>query len=324
MTLKNIPNTNLNVSAISLGTAEIATLDNAYQLLDAYLDRGGNFIDTALVYANWLPGEHSSSEKTIGRWLSTHKIPRDRVIIATKGAHPKLTSMDVSRVTPEDIAQDINDSLLHLRIDTIDLYWLHRDNPTQPIAPIINALEGQVQAGKIRYYACSNWSLARIQAANDYASRAGYRGFVANQPMWSMAQINLSSISDPTLVLMDDELYAYHKATGMAVIPFSSQAKGYYSKLADMGYAAMNPKLLAQYDNASTRQRFDIAQQIAQRTGYTLNQIALAYLMQQPVTTIPIVGCKTLDHLEASMSALDVTLSEADFELLTALPSSRQ
>ena len=316
MTLKNIPNTELHVSPISLGTADIATLENPYELLSAYLDMGGNFIDTAWVYANWLPGERHSSEKTIGRWLKVAQIPRDKVVIATKGAHPEMESMNVPRVTPEHIVTDITTSLSNLRINTIDLYWLHRDDVTQPVEPIIDALENQVQAGTIRYYACSNWKVERIKAANDYAAASGYQGFVANQPMWSMAKINPEAITDPTLVIMDDALYAYHQQTGMAVIPFSSQAKGYYTKLAEVGIEGMSPKLLAQYDNPTTRRRYDAARKIAKRTGFTLNQIALAYLMQQPFTTIPIVGCKNLRHLEDSMSTLEVHLSDKDFAQL--------
>jgi len=318
MTLKNIPHTDLEVSAICLGTAEIVTLNDPHQLLDAFRDRGGNFIDTALVYANWLPGESSSSEKTIGRWMHNNHIARDTLILATKGAHPDLKTMDKPRVTPEAIAQDLDASLAHLQTDYIDLYWLHRDDPQQSVATIIDVLEAQVEAGKIRYYACSNWSMARLKQANEYAQRAGYQGFVANQPMWSMAQVNPSAFSDPTLVMMNDELYGYHQQTGLAVIPYSSQAKGYYSKLATVGASAMSSKLLEQYDNPTTRQRFGLAQEVAQRTGYTLNQIALLYLMQQPFMTIPIVGCKTLDQLQASLSALEITLTPSDFALLNA------
>src|SRR5690606_5551050 len=92
-----------------------------------------------------------------------------------------------------------------------------------------------------------------------------------------------------------------------AVVPYSAQAKGYFTKLGKLGYESMPSKLLAQYDNPTTRRRYEQAKQIVQQSGYTLNQIALAFLIQQPFVTIPIIGCKTLDHLEASMSALEVT-----------------
>lgn len=315
--MKIIPRTALEVSALCLGTADLAQLEAPYAMLDAYLDKGGNFIDTAQVYSDWLPGERSSSEKTIGRWMKAHHIPRDRVIIATKGAHPDMATMHIPRMSPTEIEHDLNNSLTHLQIDTIDMYWLHRDAPNLPVNGILDTLEAQVKAGKIRYYGCSNWSAARIQAVNDYAQAAGITGFVANQPLWSMAQLNPATIADPTINYMDDAMYAYHQQTGLAAMPFTSQAKGYFSKLAAVGKQAVNPKLLAQYDNPVTQRRFEAAQQISERTGYPLSQIALAYLMQQPFTTIPIVGCKNLDQLEDSMSAIDVTLSAEDLALLS-------
>ena len=91
------------------------------------------------------------------------------MIIATKGAHPLLSSMNVPRCTPEEIVHDIEQSLGHLQCDVIDLYWLHRDDPTRPTGEIIETLAGQVKAGKIRYYGCSNWRVERIAAANAYA-----------------------------------------------------------------------------------------------------------------------------------------------------------
>lgn len=316
--MKTIPDTDLTVSAICLGSTHIGVMDQPYELLDAYLDMGGNFIDTAWVYANWLPGERHSSEKTIGRWLKAHNIPRDKVVIGTKGAHPEMETMHIPRVTPDDIRLDVQTSLANLQVDAIDLYYLHRDDETKPLEPIIDALEDEVKAGNIRYYGCSNWKASRIKAANAYAKSAGYTGFVADQPLWSMAQVNPEAISDPTLVALDDDLYAYHVESDMAIIPYSSQAKGYYTKWAALGLENLPDDLRAQYDNAVTRKRYDIAQEIMQRTGYTINQIALAFLIQQPVTTIPVVGCKNLDHLTASMSALDVTLSDEDFSRLQA------
>jgi aryl-alcohol dehydrogenase-like predicted oxidoreductase len=314
--LKIIPRTTLEVSAICLGTADLAQLQDPYAMLDAYLANGGNFIDTAHVYSNWLPGERSSSEKTIGRWLKAHGIPRDSVVIATKGAHPDLATMNIPRMSPAEIEQDLNESLSHLQIDTIDLYWLHRDGVNHPVSTIIDALEAQVKAGKIRYYGCSNWSAARIKEANEYAQAAGHTGFVANQPLWSLAKINPATITDPTITYMDDAMYAYHKETGLTALPFTSQAQGYFSKMAAVGSQGMSPKLLAQYDNPTTQRRFEAAQDIASRTGYSLSQIALAYLMQQPFTTIPIVGCKNRAQLEDSLSAIGVALSTEDFNRL--------
>ena len=225
-----IPETDLAPSAICLGSSHfgngIAPAD-AYSLMDAYLTCGGNVIDTAAVYANWLPGEKNSSEKTIGRWLArTGK--RDKIVLATKGGHPDLATMHISRMSPSEIVDDVETSLRNLQTDWIDLYWLHRDDPARPVAEIIDTLHGQVVAGKIRYFGSSNWRADRIEAAQIYATARGITGFVANQMRWSLAAIDPDTTGDPTTVAMDDETYAFHQRTGLAAIPYSSQASGYF------------------------------------------------------------------------------------------------
>ncbi|MFL7809039.1 MAG: aldo/keto reductase, partial [Anaerolineae bacterium] len=115
--------TDLCVSAICLGTGALGSTvpqREAFELLDLFLDLGGNFLDSAKVYADWLPGERSISEKTIGRWMRSRAV-RDRVIVATKGAHPELATMDVQRLSPEEIVSDLDASLHSLQVGTIDL-----------------------------------------------------------------------------------------------------------------------------------------------------------------------------------------------------------
>ena len=188
MKYRLIPNTQLEPSVICFGTVPIGSALNeqdSFRLMDAYLDYGGNFIDTANVYGDWIPGEKSISEKTIGKWMKQTGV-RDRVILGTKGAHPKLTSMHIPRLSPEHIIHDIDQSLGHLQTDYIDLYWLHRDDPTHPVEAIMDVLNRQIELGKIRSIGCSNWSVKRIAEAQEYARSNGLAGFVANQMMWSL------------------------------------------------------------------------------------------------------------------------------------------
>jgi len=118
-----IPNTDLVVSSLCLGTADLGSeipRAAAFRMLDAYLDAGGTFVDTAKVYADWLPGERSISEKTIGAWMQTRG-NRSRVVLATKGAHPELETMHVPRMSRQEIVADLDASLQHLRTDLVDL-----------------------------------------------------------------------------------------------------------------------------------------------------------------------------------------------------------
>src|SRR5690606_16905868 len=143
MRYRQIPRTRLKPSVIALGTAGFgpnARRDDAFRLLDHYVELGGNFIDTAHVYGDRVGERLSTSEKTIGEWLCRSGM-REHVIIATKGCHPLLGDK-TPRVTPEHARIDLHESLEYLQVETIDLYWLHRDDPRLPVGPILEALEG--------------------------------------------------------------------------------------------------------------------------------------------------------------------------------------
>ncbi len=317
-----IPNTVLQPSSLCLGTADIGgsiDCESSFRILDAYVDAGGNFLDSAQVYADWLPGERSSSEKTLGRWMVARG-NRGKLIVATKGAHPRLSSMQVTRMSRSEIEQDINESLQHLQTDTIDLYWLHRDAPQVPVTTIIDILNDQVKAGKIRYFGCSNWQLPRLKAAQEYAAQHGLQGFVGNQPLWNIGVPDYAAIGDPTLALMDSAMWAYHQQTGLAAIPFSSQANGFFNKLAQGQTARIKANTARIYQGPENQQRAARIQELAQTTGLTITQIVLGYLLAQPFPTIPIVGCQNVAQVQDSMAAADVRLTP---EQLTFLTQSR-
>jgi aryl-alcohol dehydrogenase-like predicted oxidoreductase len=280
---------------------------DSFAFMDAFCELGGNFIDTALNYADWSSEVKSASEKTIGKWLSARKL-HHKVIVGTKGACPR-TGGPFFRLKREDILSDLEESLRNLQTDWIDLYWLHRDDPSIPVENIIDVLEEQVQAGKIRYYGCSNWTLARIRQAQAYAATKGKSGFVANQMMWSLAEPNTDAVSDKTLVLMDEETRAYHNKTGMASIPFSSQAGGFFSGQYRRGEPpARKPGLIKLYGNDTNFDRLERVQEVARRRGATSNQIALAFLLSQPHAVFPIIGSRTLEQLEDSCAVGDLKL----------------
>ena len=126
-----LPTTGFTPSVLCLGTGGFGTRipqDQAFQMLDRFAELGGNFLDTARVYAAWLPGGEGASERTIGAWLKSRDMAAS-CIVATKGAHPNLATMRISRLTPAEIAADVSASLEALGVEAIDLYWLHRDDP---------------------------------------------------------------------------------------------------------------------------------------------------------------------------------------------------
>ncbi len=315
-----IPNTELRVSQICLGSAEFGasmTPKDSFSLLDAFIADGGNFIDTAHVYSDWIPNTKSTSEKLIGQWLRKSGM-REDVLIATKGAHPKLTSMNISRLSKADLETDVHESLEYLQTEVIDLYWLHRDDITMPVGEIIEILNEQVWLGNIRYFSCSNWTFSRIQEALDYAARNDVKSFVANQPLWSLAVADMKAIPDQTLVGMDEDGLAFHKRTQMAAIPYSSQAKGFFSKVERSGREGLSAGDQKIYFSDVNNRRLLRVQALAKKYAVTVNDIALSYLLSQPFTTIPVVGCKTVEQLKSSLKAVNVLLTHDEVAYLEA------
>jgi aryl-alcohol dehydrogenase-like predicted oxidoreductase len=275
--------------------------------LDTFFEHGGTFIDTAHVYGAWVPGGLGLSERLIGHWLKIRNI-REHIIVSTKGAHPLLSSMHIPRLSPQEIRSDLEESLCCLQTDMIDLYWLHRDDQTQPVAALLQTLEEQVRKGKIRYFGCSNWQVQRLEEARQYATAHRITGFVGNQVMWSLAVPNLEALEDPTMVVMDTQMLEFHRNTGLTILAYSAQAHGFFAK-ASSNPEALPAPLRKLYWNAENRARLHRLQVVAQEASLPLSAIALAYLTNQPLATFPIFGCTTGDQLLKNMEAGDVELN---------------
>jgi aryl-alcohol dehydrogenase-like predicted oxidoreductase len=307
MATRLLPGTDLRPSVICLGTPLLGSSiprDEAFRLLDAFVELGGTFLDSAHCYADWLGGERSLSEKTVGAWLRERGI-RSSVVLGTKGAHPDLRDMRL-RLSPQEITSDLSESLEYLGVDSIDLYWLHRDDPSRPVAEILEVLEEHTKAGRIRCYGCSNWTAARMAEARETAARLGVRGFVASQNMWSLAQPVPEAVSDRTLVTMGDAEVAFQRRHGMAAVPFSSQAGGLFPKME----RGIEPP--AVYRSAENRARFERAMVLARRHARSVNDVALAYLTSQDFPVFPIVGCRTIEQLRTSMGAASFRLDPSE------------
>jgi aryl-alcohol dehydrogenase-like predicted oxidoreductase len=305
----------LKVSSISLGSAlfgKTISKKEAFELMDIFQEQGGNFIDTAHIYSDWLPGDKSISEKTIGQWLK-EKNNRNKLVIGTKGAHPDFSNMYVSRLSKAAVASDLEGSLRALQTDYIDLYWLHRDDEKRPVAEILEYLNEFVKAGKILSFGCSNWKAGRIAEALEYAEKNGMKAFVGNQNMWSYAEPNLDNFPDKTLVAMNEETRKLHLTTGLAAIPFSSQANGFFSKLEENNMSEQVGKLYYNEENAA---RFERAKKVSKNLGINISDVVLGYLISQPFVTIPVVGCRTKLQLEDSLKASDLNFDKATLQYL--------
>ena len=318
----DLPATPLRASVICLGTAEFGSAISdaqAWELLDAFAACGGNFVDTARVYAAWGPGGMGSSERAIGAWARSRGVRRE-ILLSTKGAHPELGTMHISRLSPDEIAADLTASLQDLQTDYVDLYWLHRDDPTIPVGEIVDVLDEHVRSGLVRAFGASNWSPERLQDAAEYTRTHGRVGFCASQIAWSLARIKPGTDTGAGTRYMDDATMAYHLETGLPIVAYSSQAMGFFSG----AYGAGNPiaptgkaaTVLRHYLSDDNLGRLSRAQELAVRHSRTPNEVALAYLLSQPFPVFPIVGCRTVEQVRASCAAHDMRLTPAEIAFL--------
>jgi aryl-alcohol dehydrogenase-like predicted oxidoreductase len=305
MQLLPLPGTDLQVSELALGTAAFGTSlrgGDADRLLAQYLEAGGTFLDTAHCYAFWLEGGSGASERELG--ASLRRLGAwDRVVVATKGGHPAQGAAyprPDDFLAPEVLASDVGESLERLGRDRIDLYYLHRDDGRTPVGEIIEALNGQIRQGRLRYLGASNWSVARIAEANSYARERGLQGFVVSQIQGSLAVPTWSTGPDPTTRRLGQEELEWHSGTGVPLVCYSATAGGYFSG------AGKQNQLYDTPENAARRTR---AHALAGEMGCTPTQIALAWLRAQPATVIPLFSTVNAEHLTEALGATQIRLS---------------
>jgi len=310
-----VAETDLRPTVIGLGTGSFGTAvpeDAAFALLDRYVELGGNHVDTAHVYAAWVPGGAGASERTIGKWMASRGA-RGQVLLATKGAHHDIDTYE-KRMTAEAIRRDLHESLDRLGTDRVDLYWLHRDDENVPVGEILGWLGEHIAAGLIGAIGCSNWSTARQREANRWAAAHGLVDFAAGQVRWSLAEHRLPpGDTGSGMVGMDDEMFAWHVESGRPVFAYSSQARGFFSGRYAPGSQPGDPDIredvLTCYGSAANFRRLAAAQRLAAEQGRTANQVALAWVLHQPVPTCALIGPRTIAQLEDSCAAGSIALS---------------
>ncbi len=322
-----LTNTDLSVSNICLGCGNFGTKlnkESAFAVMDSYLEGGGNFLDTANVYCRWIPGNANSSEEFIGEWLKSRRA-YNKVIIGTKGAHYDFNTPEISRVTKEDIRKDLEESLTTLGLETIDLYWLHRDDKNKEIEEILDWMEQLVREGKIRYYGASNFSVDRMEEARKYANLNKLQGFSAVSNQWSAAGVNAGCNinQDSSMEFMDKTFYKWHKNTNTPIVPYTSTAYGFFEKLYALkpgikdgkvlepkAVEGLDKELLQAYLNQRNLEMYEDFLKIHEDTGKSLFSISLALLTNQPFDTVPVVSVSRVSQLDGVREASDIILEE--------------
>ena len=308
-TLPKLSNICLGLGSLGTGLSEA----ESFEILDAFADAGGNFADTANVYGKWAADGQNHSEIIIGKWLK-QKNACGKITIATKGGHFDLKTPHISRVNKSEVQKDIEESLKSLGLDCIDLYWLHRDDETKPIAEILNFMEDFVKEGKIRHYGASNYRLDRLQKAAEYAKENKCRGFFAVQNQFSLAvpTPNLAN-SAPDLVSTDEALYRWHEETKTPLIPYSSTASGFFEKMFQAG-AKWADRVNKVYVNERNLKIYGELLKLREKYNTSLYTLSVACLINLPFCTIPISSVRNVEQLEGFLEASDLTIEENLFE----------
>lgn len=294
-----------DVSRLVLGTAKWTHGERgpAQELTDAFLALGGNAFDTGRAY-----GE---SESVVAACLGER---RAEVVLLTKAAHHDRASEGgplARRVTPEEIAADLAESLETLRTDSVEILMLHRDDPSKPVGPILEALEGHRRAGRIRSYGASNWTTARLDEAAAYAAQHGLQGFTS-----SSVHLSLAEWTEPpwpeSLGARDPASLAWYERTQTPLFSWSPAAAGLFAGAADADVVRV-------FDTPANRERRRRADALAKRLRATPTQVALAWLLHRPFPAFPIVGPRTVAELRESAEALELELTHDDLASLEAV-----
>ena len=230
----------------------------------------------------------------------------------TKAAHHDRASEGegplLRRVTPTDIAADLDTSLTELGTDHVEILMLHRDDPSVPVGVILAELNAHRRAGTILSFGASNWSTTRLDEAAAYAGKHGLEPFTS-----SSVQLSLAAWTESPWPECEDgrgpEAQAWYRRTGMPLFAWSAQAGGFFSGTAE-------PKVAEVFDTAENRERLRRATDLGTKLGATATQVALAWVLRQPFPTYAVVGPRTVAELRASAASLDLELTEDDVRWL--------
>lgn len=298
---RTIPGLSKPASVVALGFEDFRTFSSGSILLDAFFEAGGNLFDTGYVYGG------GYTEALLGEWLKNRGVRAQSVVIA-KGAHSPLCYPDV-------IGKQLAQSLDRLQTDHVDVYFMHRDNPDVPVGEFVDAMDREVKAGRIRGpFGGSNWTMERMDEAIAYAERTGKQKPGALSNNFSLAEM-LEPIWAGCVTSSSDEWKAWLRSCQMPNFAWSSQGRGFFTDRAGRDRHD-NEELVRVWYSERNFGRRDRAIDLAARLGKSPIHIALAYVLNQPFPSIPLIGPRTLGELDDSLRALDITLSPADLEWL--------
>ncbi|MDM0105641.1 aldo/keto reductase [Variovorax sp. J22R24] len=313
MQFRPLGRSGLQVSPLAFGGNVFGwTVDEAlsFRLLDAWLDAGFNFVDTADVYSSWAPGHSGGeSETIIGKWLrQTGK--RNRVVLATKVGKPMGEGK--KGLSPAYIREAVDASLKRLRTDHIDLYQSHDDDPETPFSDTAEAFAALIKAGKVRTIGASNFSAPRLAEALDVAEKQGLPRYESLQPLYNLYD----------RAVFEKELEPLCVERGIGVINFYALAAGFltgkYRNEADAAKSARGVNTTKKYLNPRGLRILQALDAAGHAYGATPGQVAIAWQIARPSITAPIASATSVKQLDELIAAASLRLEPETIAALDA------
>jgi len=307
---RRLGRTGLKVSEFCLGTMQwgwTADEATALQVMDAFVEAGGNFIDTADVYSRWASGNPGGvSEQIIGRWMKERR-NRSQIVLATKVRGPMWNGPNGEGLSRAHIVRACEDSLRRLDTDHIDLYQTHSVDEQTPIDETLRTMDDLVRAGKVRYAGCSNipaWRLSRALSVSEKYNLARYDSV---QPHYNL--VHRAEFERELRPLCEEEQ--------IGVIPYSPLAAGFLTgkyRRDSVSSGARAEGIQRRYFNERCFSVLDRLDAVATAHKSCVSQVALAWMMAHPIITAPIIGANSVEQLQESLGATGLKLSPEEMD----------
>lgn len=312
MHYRKLGRTGLKVSPLCLGTMQWGwTADEAtsFAVMDAFVEAGGNFLDTADIYSRWVEGNDGGvSEEVIGRWMAARN-NRQAVIIATKCRGQMGPGPNDQGLSRKHIIEACEASLRRLQTDFIDLYQTHHPDLETPIDETLEALDRLMQQGKVRYIGCSNYKAWQLMQSLWTSDSRGLARFDSLQPHYNLVH----------RAEFERELADVCEEYDIGVIPYSPLAGGFLTgkyRREEETASVRAEGVKSRYFNEAGWRTLDAVRAVADEIDSTPLAVSLAWLLEQPSVTAPIIGANSTEQLAGSLAALELSLSEEQMAAL--------
>ncbi|GAA1487281.1 aldo/keto reductase [Brachybacterium sacelli] len=307
MAYGTLPGLDKKVSRLVMGCDNQMNLAHASAIFDAFYEIGGTTFDTAYIYGG------GYVEKLFGTWVQNRGV-REDVVVITKGAH-------TPHCDPESITRQLEESLERQGTEYADLYMMHRDNPDVPVGEFVDVMDEHLRAGRISAYGGSNWTPARVDEANEYARANGRTGFTILSNHFGLAEA-LDVPWAGCVHATDPDSKAWLEERGLALLPWSSQARGFFTGRAHPEDRS-DAELVRCYYSDENFERLARARALGEEHGVPATAIALAFVLHQKFPTFPLFGPRSIAEMRSSTLGLGVTLTESDLAWLDLKAETR-